>query len=945
MRFIQSSLPPVGWFFLNLCRSLILLGFAVVKAVQNINNCPPPSRIFQGRKGILDNIHQFFDTDSGKQQIYVLHGLGGAGKTQIALKFIEESSANFSDIFLVDTSKLETIEMALKNIAVSKSVGNSAQDTLMWLRSNPDKWLLFFDNADDPKINLHNFFPQCNHGNIIVTSRNPELRSYGAHTSVSDMEEADAVTLLLRSANVQRSEETHKVATEITKELSYLPLAIVQAGAFISKSENLEGYLVLYHENQARLLSERAIQSHDHYAWTVYTTWQISFDQLSQPAATLLQLCSFLHYSGISEDMFSYASKYSFPSWSPQKEELQEPLEFLGHFLEPTGKWSSLRFLDVTNEIKAYSLISFDTKTNLFSIHPLVHAWSRNALPNGEQYHSCISSLLGMCITKIPANDLVLTSLRLVSHVDSLRSSSSDQGPDFSGAFWTIYYKAVRPKDAQGIAEQVLEKSKVLLGEEHLHTLVAMHNMALTYSHLGQFQKAKELEVVVLEKRTKLLGQDHSSTLSVMGNLASTYFKLGKFQKAKELQDVVLDKRNKLLGEDHADTLLAMGNLASIYSGLGKYQNAKELRSVVLKKQTKHLGKNHPDTLLAMSNLASTYHDLGEYQKAKELRVIVLEKYTKLLGEDHPDILLAMGNLASTYSVLGEYQKAKELKVVVLERRTKLLGEDHPNTLLALGNLASTYSALGEYQQAKELKVVVLEKRTKLLGADHPHTLMAMGNLGRTYSALKEYQKAEEVEVVVLEKRTKLLGEDHPNTLMAMNNLASTYSDLGEYQKAKELKVVVLEKRIRLLGADHPDTLLAMGNLASAYFGLGEYQKAEELQILVLEKRTKLLGADHLDTLRAMANLAVTYYTSGDFSRAQDLETVVLEKRRQLLGDGHPDTLLVMQDLVATYRRLNKQKEVKELEQIIEDTEETLVPFKYLLLVLLLGFLLSFLLK
>ncbi|KAJ7714723.1 hypothetical protein B0H16DRAFT_519357 [Mycena metata] len=157
-----------------------------------VNNCPLPSRIFQGRQAILDKMHQFFNMDSGEQQIYVLYGLGGAGKTQVALKFIKESS--FSDIFFVDTSKVETIEMTLKSIAVSKSVGDSAQDALRWLQSNPNKWLLLFDNADDPNINLNDFLPKCSHGNIIITSRNPELRKYGAHTSVSEMEEADATT-------------------------------------------------------------------------------------------------------------------------------------------------------------------------------------------------------------------------------------------------------------------------------------------------------------------------------------------------------------------------------------------------------------------------------------------------------------------------------------------------------------------------------------------------------------------------------------------------------------------------------------------------------------------------------------------------------------------------------------------------------------------------------
>ncbi|KAJ7030251.1 P-loop containing nucleoside triphosphate hydrolase protein, partial [Mycena alexandri] len=586
-------------------------------------------------------MHQFFKTDSGSQHIFVLYGLGGAGKTQIALKFIKESSAkyvlDFSDILLVDASTPETIDTALKNIAMSKGVGDSAEAAVKFLQSKHSKWLLFFDNADDPKINLNDFFPQCDHGNIIITSRNPELRSYGAHTSVSDMEEADATTLLLRSANQENSEESLNVAGKITKELYYLPLAIVQAGAFISKSQDLEGYLALYHENRARLLSEKAVQSHDHYAWTVYTTWQISFDQLSQPAATLLQLCSFLHYTGISEDMFSYASKYSFPSWNPPKEELQEALEFLSHFVVPTGEWSSLRFLDVTSEIKAYSLISFDTKTKLFSIHPLVHAWSQSTLLNKMACHSCISAILGMCITEIPDKNIQIISVRLMPHLASL-----------------------------------------------LYTLIAMNNLASTYSDLGEFKKAEELKILVLQKRSKLLGEDHPSTWSAMGNLALAHSALGECKKAEELEVVVLEKRTKFLGEDHPDTLLAMGNLASTYSDLGEFKRAEELKVLVLQKRSALLGEDHPHTLSAMGNLASTYSALGEHRKAEELEVVVLEKCTKSLGENHPDTLLAMGNLASTYYNLGEFKKAEKLQVVVLEKHNKLLGEDHPSTLTAM---------------------------------------------------------------------------------------------------------------------------------------------------------------------------------------------------------------------------------------------------------------------
>ncbi|KAJ7752691.1 P-loop containing nucleoside triphosphate hydrolase protein [Mycena metata] len=645
--------------------------FAVVKAVENINNCPPPSRIFQGRQAILDKMHQFFNTDSGNQHIYVLYGLGGAGKTQIALKFIEESS--FSDVFLVDTSKVETIDTGLKGIAVSKSVGNSAQDALMWLQSNHNNWLLFFDNADDPKINLNDFLPKCNHGNIIITSRNPELRSYGAHTLVSDMEEADAITLLLRRANKESSEENLKLATGIVKELYYLPLAIIQAAAFISKSEDLDGYLALYHSNRARLLSEKAAQSHDDYAQTVFTTWQISFNQLGHLAATLLQLCSFLHYTGISQDRFSTASKYDFSLSWPPREELQEPLEFLSHFVEPTGEWNSLKFLDVTNEIKAYSLISFDTKTKLFSIHPLVHAWSRSTLLDETPLQSRMSSVLGMCITEIPDDEIQLASVQLIPHLVLLKAVNPNRAADFRRAFWKIYHEAGKFRDAQGIAEQVVEKSRLLLGEDHADTLLAMGDLAQTYSGLGEFQNAQELEVLVLEKRTKILGEDHPHTLSAMGNLASTYFDLGEFQKAQELMVLVLEKYTKLLGEDHPDTLWAMENLARTYSDLEESQKAEELEVPVLEKRRKLLGVDHPDTLRAMANLAVTHYNLGELNKAVGLEVEVLQKRRQLLGDKHPDTILAMENLVKTYQKLGKQEEMEELEQLIEETKKLLL--------------------------------------------------------------------------------------------------------------------------------------------------------------------------------------------------------------------------------------------------------------------------------
>ncbi|KAJ7921622.1 hypothetical protein B0H13DRAFT_2267777 [Mycena leptocephala] len=771
---IQTAIVDMRSQVQEIHAAVISSHFSSVQASQSTSNCPPPSRNFLGRQIILDKMHQYFNQDLGKQHIYVLYGLGGAGKTQISLKFIAESW-HFTDRFFLDASTTETVDMGLKTIATTRKIGDSSQDALKWFAAKPEPWLLLFDNADDPKIDLNKFLPKCNHGNIVITSRNPGLRGYGQYFQVSDMDETEAIELLLKCASQDTSSAKKQIAAEIVK-----------AGAFILETGALDTYLELYMKNRARLLSERPAQTHDDYSWTVYTTWQMSFDKLTQPAAMFLQLCSFLHREGISEEIFSRAVTYRFRSSGPTKKELEKPLEFLSYLLTPIGEWDILSFSKLTNEIKAYSLMSFDSERKVFSIHPLVHAWGRTIIANPELYHSIIGAILGMAISEIPELDIQLASLRLLPHVESVLGLNREFSPDFS-CIW----------------------------------------------ERKEFTKAGELEVVVLEKRKQLLGDDHPDTLHAMASLAATYWELKEFTKAEELEIVVLEKRKQLLGDDHPDTLHAMGNLATTSHDLKQFTKAEQLKVVVLEKRKQLLGDDHPDTLLAMNNLAVTYGELQEFKKAEELEVVVLEKRKQLLGDDHPDTLHAMASLAKTYWDLKEFTKAEELEVIVLEQRKQFLGDDHPDILLAMANLAGTYGVLKEFTKAEKLEVVVLEKRKQLLGDDHPETLRAMADLAVTYWELEEFTKAEELEVVVLEKRKQLLGDDHPDTLLAMENLAAIYAHLKEFTKAEDLDVVVLDKRKPFLGDNHPDTLRTMGNLALTYRSLDKQTMAEELENLV----------------------------------------------------------------------------------------------------------------
>ncbi|KAJ6472955.1 hypothetical protein DFH09DRAFT_1293848 [Mycena vulgaris] len=803
------------------------------------NNCPPPTRIFHGRQTILDKMNHYFTQSKGVQQIFLLHGLGGAGKTQISLKFIQESASHFTNIFLIDTSTVETIDAGLKTIATAKNVGSSPQDALQWLRSKADDWLLFFDNADDPKINLNDYFPQCTHGNILITSRNPGLCVYAAsHYHVSDMEETDAMDLLLRSAALDITDHNKLTATRIVKVLCYLPLAIIQAGAFISRSGSLDSYLDLYEQNQTRLLSQKPTQAHDNYAWTVFTTWQISFDQLSQKAQTFLQLCSFLHYQGISEEIFKNATNFEFKPSGSSQEELRMPLEFLSQFLGPARIWDSLCFMDLTNEIQSYSLINYDSGKKMFSIHPLVHYWTRSTLSNDKLYHHCMIAIVGMGLARLPDEDMKLACLWMLPHIELLIQLSLDVTPDFRLQFGKIYMFAGKTEKANRLALTLVDDRRKLLGDDHSDTLEAICLLALTYDELGQFTNAEKLQAGVLQKQKTILSDNHPDTMQSMANLAAIYINLGKLQEAEGLLIVVLDMRREVLGDSHPETLRVIRELALVYEDLGKFQKAEEMQVVELDKWRAVLGHHHPETLTAMANLGLTYSHLGKLQEAEELEGMVLYMRRKILGNSHPDTLRAMANLAFTYHSLNKLKEAKDLEVVVLEMRRKILGNSHPDTLRTMANLGATYSWLGKLQEAEELEVVVLEMRRNTLGNDHLETLISMGNLAFIYRCLHKLKEAKDLEVVVLDKRRRILGDHHLHTLCAMRNLGSTLNMLGRYGEAEELLVVAFEKQMELFGNTHPDTVKTMKNLRVTYEKLGKFKEEEDLKKNLDESQT-----------------------------------------------------------------------------------------------------------
>ncbi|KAF7357131.1 FabD/lysophospholipase-like protein [Mycena sanguinolenta] len=955
------------------------LSAAIAQASQvYLNHCPPASSIFRGRQAILEVLHQFFAQGTQKQKIYVLYGLGGIGKTQIALKFIQDSNC-FTEKFLVDASSTESIETCLKSIAAAKEIGNSSQDTLTWLAGEDGDWLVFLDNADDPEMNLQKFFPKCSHGNIIITTRNPGLRVYGEYSQVSDMEESDAVALLLQRACQKPSPANEALGIEIVKTVpnandvfhqQYVHVyheagqhtnATVLQAAIVEKQRKLLGddhldtlhamktlaelYIVQRHFSKAEKLllialdKLRRLLGDDHLT-TQHVLFNLvqTYKQLDK-TAEVAEFKKLIHNSASPQDQ----------SLEQLRDALQAQREFLGD--------NNCQTLDAMHSLASryFSLGQFEEAEELEIV---VLDKQRELL--GDDHLATLLVMNNLGWTYYCQNRILDAEEILVPALDKLKSLVGDDHPDtqrvLQNLVWT-YWRLTKWKEAAELEklihndaskqeqsldelEDALEAKRDFLSDDNFQTLRTTDKLANRYSSLGQFEKAEELEIVVLDKRRELLGDDHLDTLLAMNNLGWTYYCQNRFVDAEEILVAALDKLKSLVGDDHPDTQCVLQNLVWTYQRLTKWKEAAELEKLIhndasiheqslekLEDQVKagreFLGDDDFQTLRAMHWLANRYRTLGQFEDAEKLEAVVLDKWRKLLGDDHLHTLFAMNNLGQTYYCQNRFLEAQEVLVPALDKLRSLVGDDHPDTQRVLQNLVWTYQKLNESPQEQSLEELeeLLTKQRRILGDDHWQILKTMQNLVVKYDGLGQIEESEKLEVVVLEQRRKLLGDDHLDTLDAMNDLGYTYYCQGHFVKAEKLLVVALDKRRQLLGDDNVHTLTTMQNLARTYGSLGRFEEAEKLKVVVLEKRRELLGDDHLDTLLAMNNLGWTYYCQNRFVEAEEIFLAILDKLRQLVCDDYPDTQRVLQNLVWTYQGLNKHEEAAELEKLICDDD------------------------
>ncbi|KAG8723718.1 hypothetical protein FRC09_002056 [Ceratobasidium sp. 395] len=917
----------------------------VPSTTHTIKLCPAPSPLFVGRGDLLNRIERCLGDAQG-QHVCVVHGLGGVGKTQLALKYVEMHAKDYDHLFYVDCTTKHTIDADLKRIALAKNVGDYASDALTWLARLRERWLIVYNNADDTSINLRGYFPSCSHGSILVTTRNRGVanlaRGVDANCPVSSMSEDEAKELLATAAGLAQDIGSSGVALvevfarslvvlarilltiDHTQMLGRFPLAIVQAGAYIQTNLcSIEEYIEMYRTSRGRILEEYAneVQKADDYELTVYATWQVSYRQLSPLARQLCDYLAYMHHDQVTEDIFRFAvlglkdKPHALPPTDQEVRTEEMATEFLANFTRlADGTWDKTVFLRTMKDLTSYSLLTYDEANRFYSIHPLVQEWTRTGVVGTDATCNCVAFLLASSVIWEYKTEDYAHRRVLLSHVDCLPDSEKLK-PRLAWRLGLVYAEAGRTKDEERLAKAEYEANLKALGRDNPWTLTSMGSLATAYRNQGRWEEAEVLQREALELRKRASGDEHPSTLTAMANLATTYRDQGRWREAEVLHLEVVTTSKRVSGDEHPRTLRAMAALAVTYSSQGRWGEAEVLGQEVVEIRKRVSGDKHPDTLKVIANLAVVYLNQGRWGEAEALEREVVEVGKRVWGDEHPETLAAMGNLAATYLRQGRLGEAEVLQREVLEVRKRTSGDERPSILVAMGNLAATYGSQRRWGEAEVLQREEVEARKRLSGSEHPDTLIAMGNLAATYLGQRRWADAEVLQREVLEVRKRASGVGHPSTLTAMGNLAATYSRQGRWREAEVLQRAEVEARKRASGDEHPDTLTAMGNLAATYSGQERWAEAEVLRRKVAEGVRRVWGDEHPRALKATETLAATYLSQGRWAEADVLLREVLEVAKRIWGDEHPQTLAAMGSLVVAYERQGRWEEVEVLQR------------------------------
>ncbi|MCM1968834.1 MULTISPECIES: FxSxx-COOH system tetratricopeptide repeat protein [Streptomyces] len=815
-------------------------------------NIPPRNPNFTGRVDLLERLSERLREGTTTVLPEAIHGMGGVGKTQLAIEYAYRHQSEYDIVWWIPAERPGQIGQALVELAqrlglVTSSEANIAGPAVREaLREGRPyaRWLLIFDNADNPE-RVRDYFPTGGSGTILVTSRNRRWSVVGPSLEVDVFTREESKELLRRSGPDDLDDAE---ADRLAEALGDLPLALEQAAAWRAETGMpVSEYLRLFEHKRAELLD---VSPPPDYQLPVAAAWNVSLDHLetrSLTALRLLQLCSYFAPDPISRSIFSGLGG------STIDPELDRALN------------DPMRLARAIREINRYSLARIDHRTNSIEMHRLVQAVLIHRMTPEEQkrMRNGAHTLLAAADPKGPnqASNWPRYA-ELYGHVIASDAIESDQPwvreLVMNVARYLWYWGD--HKVAREFTEQAWQTWQALFGEEDQQTRLMGWWLGFLYLKVGRYDDASRLVAQLKEIYARTAPEDREDTredaLEAMMLEAAVRRVEGDFAAGADLDRMAYDRARRAFGEDDPTTLGTAHNLGVSLRLVGDFQRALELDQHTHALKTRLYGIDHHQSLITQGSIAIDVRETGDYVGARALQEAVVDGFRPVFGAGNPSTLQTLRQLGEACRKEGDHATALELAREAFNQFTRRYGDTHPESLTAALALSVALRHNGELEAARDRGAKTSERFRRVFRADHPHVLAADVDLAVTLRLLGQVEEARALDEEALASLTERLGENHPIALACAINLASDLSALGQISEARELGRRSLELSRERLGENHPTTLVCAVNLSLDLTALGAEEESEALREDALARMEQVLDAPRLRAAEAVPHPA-----------------------------------------------------------------------------------------
>ncbi len=727
---------------------------------------------FLGREEVLTQLRDRLQAGQtiALSQPQAISGLGGVGKTQVALEYAYRHMQNYQALLWAradsrDSLVASFLQMADALVLPERDEQNQSAVVAAvkgWLRQHSE-WLLILDNADELAL-LPEFLPAPIRGHLLLTTRAQALGQLAQRIEIEPLDSETAALLLLRRARLlaldaplaQAEQTERQAAIQLALELGGLPLALDQAGAYLEEAQcSLQQYLNLYQSHRADLLRQRGGLVFDHPD-SVATTFALSFacvQSRSALAADVLRLCAVLHPDAIPEELFRQGAT----SLGPELAAIEA---------------DPLAFNQALAVIGSYSLLRRNSREQTLSMHRVVQAVLTDAMSKEEHKAWTARAIAALDAVFPEVRDQVSRQwnqcARLLPHVLTVAAANTRQRSLQLGCVLTkmadYLLRRAQYQQAEPLYQRALSLYEQLLGNQHPQVAFPLNGLADLSQKQVQYEQAERLYQRALCLGEQQMGLEHSHVPYALTGLAELYRSQGKYAEAESLFLRALSLREQQQGLEHPLVANSLNNLANLYFEQGKYVQAEPLYQQALCIWEQQAGLESHLMAYPFNGLAELYREQGSYTKAEPLYQRALRISEQQMGLEHPDVAYPLNNLAELYREQGRYAEAEPLFLRARRIWEQRLGPEHPLLAYPLNGLASLYREQGKYAQAEPLLLQALRIRERGLGLEHPETAGTLHDFARLQELQNQLDQALTLYQQALAIRAQYLGPEHPRT-------------------------------------------------------------------------------------------------------------------------------------------------------------------------------------